>query len=198
MWVEFKPKGGIQALGLLDEEAVFQSEPFRFWACFVKDVRARVNGKEVAPTIRESAVSPSLFSVEVGAELTPGRNTAELTATGPDGGEIRAVHRLFFVKEGRVRRGDSFRLRLGPHGSFAGPRYRAELDGFKSASEASDFDETRFSISVQDEWRIDREPILTRPYEADGEGEARIRLWVRPAYDEPERRLREFTFRIER
>lgn len=167
-------------------QALLAPAPLRLALMNLTKVRVLHDGQElvghpVADAFRHGQV------LELKPDWHFGRNRIEVEATTGDGRSLRQEYSFVNLQRALLAPGEPFRLTPGPAESRSGPFYRIELEGEAVLSEPSPREETLHSLD-DDGWLVSSR---SQAFEirAQKPGSARLRLFVKDHFTQPERLL---------
>ncbi len=127
--VEFRSGGGAVFLNYSDGEAVWERPKGKIFVYFLHNPTLTVNGKSATFQQVSDPENPGHYVLSVTEGWQPGPNRLEFKGTNAQGQEVAQKLTIFWIKDGVVRQGDSFRLFLGYMGSKSGPFYYLKVTG---------------------------------------------------------------------
>jgi hypothetical protein len=121
--IEFRSPGGAVFLDYADGEAVWQRPQVQVYVYFLHHPVLTVNGKTVTFQQVSDPENPGHAVLTITEGWQPGLNRLECKGTNNAGQEVVRNLNLFWMKDGKVKQGDTFSLFLGYMGSKSGPFY---------------------------------------------------------------------------
>ncbi|MGE5557353.1 MAG: hypothetical protein ACM3WV_01935 [Bacillota bacterium] len=170
----FRSDGDILLVNHAAGAAMFEIKPLSFRTYFVTNMKVFLNGTAIMFESKYDHIMKGCASLNVIPALRQGNNMLEITGRRPDGRECRKKFPLFYIRDGRVKAGETFRLGYGYEGSRSGPFFKLEIAGESLVPDGDSVVE-RCPVLLENNW-IGMNSIFFQSLKAEKAGNAIIKI----------------------
>ncbi|WP_420237858.1 hypothetical protein ACOBR2_20080 [Telmatobacter bradus] len=182
----------LRLLDHVDTELLFEDQPLRFVAYYVKDPEIRVNGSLMEPQSAPLEGFEGVTILTIQPNLDPDRNRIEFSAEDATGNRVVHNVTLYLAQSGVLSKGDKFSVVYGEPRPKPGPFYRVHGDGEFLANAGSPRSRIALTVALdknasgQLPW-IGSQTFLAFPFKAKKEGLGELQYAVKGHFSELEK-----------